>query len=107
MDDTPGTAQVIIRPPLAWGLAIIAGLALNWLVPLPFLLADLPAGWLGAMVFVLALALFAWAIVTFPRAGSIVPANLPTTAIVERGPYRFTRNPIYLDLFLALTGLAI
>src|SRR5262249_61608637 len=56
MDDSADTAQVIIRPPLAWGFAVIAGLALDWLVPLPFLPADLPAGWLGAMVFVLALA---------------------------------------------------
>src|SRR5215510_14146596 len=37
MDDAADTAQVIIRPPLAWGLAVIAGLALDWLVPLPFL----------------------------------------------------------------------
>jgi hypothetical protein len=45
MDDTADTAQVIIRPPIAWGLAVIAGLALNWrLLPLPFLPADLPAG---------------------------------------------------------------
>jgi protein-S-isoprenylcysteine O-methyltransferase Ste14 len=107
MDDTADTAQVIIRPPLAWGLAVVAGLALNWLVPLPFLPADLPAGWLGAMVFVLALALFAWAIVTITRAGSNVPTNRPTTTIVERGPYRFTRNPIYLGMFLGLIGLAI
>ena len=107
MDDRADTAQVIVRPPLAWGLAVIAGLALNWLVPLPFLLADLPAGWLGAMVFVLVLALFAWAIVTFTRAGSNVPTNLPTTTIAETGPYRFTRNPIYLGMFLGLIGLAI
>ena len=107
MADTADTAQVIIRPPLAWGLAVIAGLALNWLVPLPFLPADLPAGWLGAMVFVLALALVAWAIVTITRAGSNVPTNLPTTTIVESGPYRFTRNPIYLGMFLGLIGLAI
>src|SRR5262250_381974 len=107
MDDTPDTAQVIIRPPLAWGLAVIAGLALNWLAPLPFLPADLAAGWLGAMVFVLALGLAAWAIVTITRAGSNVPTNLPTTAIVESGPYRFTRNPIYLGMFLGLIGLAI
>ena len=102
MDDTADTAQVIIRPPLAWGLAVIAGLALNWLVRLPCLPADLPAGWLGAMVFVLAVVLVAWAIVTITRAGSKVPANLPTTTIVESGPYRFTRNPIYLGMFLAL-----
>jgi protein-S-isoprenylcysteine O-methyltransferase Ste14 len=107
MDDRADAAQVIIRPPLAWGLAVIAGLALDWLVPLPFLPADVPAGWLSAMVFVLALALFAWAIVTITRAGSNVPTNLPTTTIVESGPYRFTRNPIYLAMFLGLIGLAI
>jgi protein-S-isoprenylcysteine O-methyltransferase Ste14 len=107
MDDTADTAQVIIPPPLAWGLAIVAGLALKWLVPLPFLPADLPTGWLGAIVFVLALALGVWAIVTMTRAGSNVPTNLPTTTIVESGPYRFTRNPIYLGMFLVLTGLAI
>ena len=107
MDDRADAAQVIIRPPLAWGLAVIAGLALSWLAPLPLLPADLPAGWLGAMVFVLALALFAWAIVTIARAGSNVPTNLPTTTIVESGPYRFTRNPIYLAMFLGLIGLAI
>src|SRR3712207_3167994 len=107
MGDTSDTAQVIIRPPLAWGLAVIAGLALNWLVPLPFLPADLPAGWLGATVFVLALALVAWAIVTITRAGSNVPTNLPTTTVVERGPYRLTRNPIYLGMSLGLIGLAI
>ena len=96
MDDTADTAQVITRPPLTWGLAVIAGLVLNWLVPLPFLPAEPHAGWLGGMVFVLALALFAWAIVTITRAGSKVPTNRPTTTIVESGPYLFTRNPIYL-----------
>jgi len=35
------------------------------------------------------------------------PTNRPTTTIVESGPYRFTRNPIYLGMFLGLIGLAI
>jgi protein-S-isoprenylcysteine O-methyltransferase Ste14 len=107
MDDTTDTAQVIVRPPLMWGLAVIAGLALNWLIPLRLLPADLPAGWLGAAVFVAALALFAWAIATITGAGSNVPTSLPTTTIVDTGPYRFTRNPIYLGMFLGLIGLAI
>ena len=59
------------------------------------------------MVFVLALALGVWAIVTITRAGSNVPTNRPTTTIVESGPYRFTRNPIYLGMFLGQIGLAI
>src|SRR6266513_2683479 len=107
MADPADTAKVMIRPPVAWAVAILAGLALNWLIPLPFIPAAAPAGWLGAMVFALALALAAWAIATVTRAGSNVPTNLPTTTIVESGPYRFTRNPIYLGMFLGLIGLAI
>jgi protein-S-isoprenylcysteine O-methyltransferase Ste14 len=107
MADTTDTANVIIRPPIAWAVAVLAGLVLNRLMPLPFVPAAVPAGWLGAMVFVLALALFAWAIVTITRAGSNVPTNRPTTTIVESGPYRFTRNPIYLGMFLGVIGLAI
>ena len=107
MSNTAVTAQVQVRPPLAWGLAVIAGLALNWLTPLPNLLSYPIAGWLGAAVFILALALFGWSIMTINRAGSNVPTNLPTTTIVESGPYRFTRNPIYLSMFLSLVGLAI
>lgn len=107
MNDTPETAQVLIRPPLAWALAVIAGLVLDWLAPLPFLPEDWPAGLLGAVVFALALALAIWAIDTMTRAGTNVPTNRPTTAIVESGPYRFTRNPIYLGMFGGLIGLGI
>ena len=107
MSDPADTANVIIRPPIAWALAVLAGLALQWVAPLPFMPAEAPAGWLGGMVFVLALALVAWAIATITRAGSNVPTNMPSTTIVQTGPYRFTRNPIYLGMFLGLVGLAI
>jgi Phospholipid methyltransferase len=106
MADTTDTANVIIRPPVAWAVAVLAGLALNWLMPLPFLPAASPAGWLGAMVFALALALVAWAIATITRVGSNVPTRRSTTTIVDTGPYRVTRNPIYLGI-LGLIGLAI
>jgi protein-S-isoprenylcysteine O-methyltransferase Ste14 len=107
MNDPASTANVVIRPPIAWALAVLAGLALRWLVALPFMPASVAAGWVGGLVFVLALALFGWAILTIIRAGSNVPTNMPTTTVVESGPYRFTRNPIYLGMFLGLVGLAI
>ena len=107
MDDTADTANVIIRPPLAWGLAIIVGLALHWLVPLPFMPAHLPVDWIGAVIFVLAIALGVSAVITMTKAGSNVPTNRPSTTIVTRGPYRVTRNPIYLGMFLGQVGLAI
>jgi protein-S-isoprenylcysteine O-methyltransferase Ste14 len=107
MSENTPTAQVLIRPPLAWALAVIAGFALDWLEPLALLPEDWPTGWLGAVVFVLALALAVWAMDTIVRAGSNVPTNRPTTTIVEGGPYRFTRNPIYMGMFGGLIGLAI
>jgi protein-S-isoprenylcysteine O-methyltransferase Ste14 len=107
MADATDTANVIIRPPIAWASAVLAGLALNWLLPLPFIPAAVPAGGLGTMVVALALALVVWAIATMARAGSNVPTSLPTTTIVYTGPYRFTRNPIYLGMVVGLIGLAI
>src|SRR5689334_17867493 len=107
MADATDTANVMVRPPIAWLVAVLAGFALDWFVPLRFVPAALPAAWIGAMVFALALALFVAAIATITRAGSNVPTNRPTTSIVDAGPYRFTRNPIYLAMVLGLVGLAI
>jgi len=107
MTDTADTARVVVRPPIAWALAVLVGLALDWLMPLPFMPLAAPARWLGGALFAVALALFVWAIVTFTTAGTHVPSSMPTTTIVDTGPYRFTRNPIYLAMFLGLVGLAV
>ncbi len=107
MADTTDNANVIVHPPIAWAIAAIVGLVLAWVVPLPFVPAAVPAVWLGAIVFVLALALGVWAIVTMTRAGSNVPTNRPSTTIVERGPYRLMRNPIYVGMFIGQIGLAV
>ncbi len=107
MPDTSDTANVIVHPPVAWGVALLAGVALDRLLPLPFVSATIPAGWLGGIVFALALALGIWAIMTMIQDGSNVPTNRPSTTIVDRGPYRLTRNPIYVGMMLGLIGLAI
>src|SRR5260370_37921370 len=104
MPSPTDSANVIIRPPIAWAVSVLAGLALNPLTPLPFVPAVAPAGWVGAMVFALALALLAWAIATITRAGSHVPADPPTTTIAQPRPYRFTRHPAYLRMMLGVTA---
>ena len=105
--DTADHARVLIRPTIAWPIAALGGLALNWIRPLPFVPAAVPASLVGATAFAIAVALFAWAIVTMNRAGSNVPTDRPTTTIVDIGPYRFTRNPIYVGMMLGLIGLGI
>jgi protein-S-isoprenylcysteine O-methyltransferase Ste14 len=102
--DNSGAA---IRPPIAWALAFLAGLALDWLYPLRFVPRSVPAVWIGGAVFAAGFALAIWAIVTIRKAGSRVETNKPTTAIVADGPYRVTRNPIYIGMFMGQIGLAI
>jgi protein-S-isoprenylcysteine O-methyltransferase Ste14 len=101
------SSGAVIRPPIAWALAVIAGLALDWVYPLPFLPAAVPRGWLGSIVFLAGVALLIWAATTFRRAGTQIPTTQPTTTIVAAGPYQFTRNPIYTGMFLGLIGLAV
>jgi len=61
----------------------------------------------GCAVFSVGFVLAIWAITTIRRAGTRVETNKPTTAIVENGPYCFTRNPIYICMFLGRAGLAM
>ena len=107
MAETVDRPNVVIPPPIAWALAILAGLGVSWLYPLQFVPTSIPRAWFGGGAFALGLALAIWAIVTIRRAGTQFDINKPTTAIVENGPYRFTRNPIYLGMFLGQTGIAI
>ena len=41
------------------------------------------------------------------RAGTNIRPDLPTTALVTEGPFRFTRNPLYLGLTLMYAGIAL
>ena len=61
----------------------------------------------GAALMAASLLLFGYAVKLFRAAGTPVPARKPTTAIVTTGPYRITRNPIYLAFSLLQLGLAL
>ncbi|MDV2996844.1 MAG: hypothetical protein N4J56_006549 [Chroococcidiopsis sp. SAG 2025] len=94
-----------VRPPLVYLGAIALGLLLHfaWSLRLVSRAASLPLG--GAVVLV-AVALFLLAVHTFRTAGTPVPGNHPTTTIVHAGPYRWSRNPIYLSFSLLQLGVA-
>jgi protein-S-isoprenylcysteine O-methyltransferase Ste14 len=96
----------VVRPPLVYLAAIILGALIQVAAPVPFLPQSLALP-LGAPLVVVAIALFATAVAKFRAAGTPVPARKPTTAIVRTGPYRFSRNPIYLAFSLLQLGIAI
>ncbi|HMF90884.1 MAG TPA: isoprenylcysteine carboxylmethyltransferase family protein [Candidatus Angelobacter sp.] len=97
----PGLA----RPPAIYLTAIGTGLLLHFVWPISFV--PRWARLFGALIAVFAATLFIWSIRTFLSAGTPVPGNQPTTTIVQAGPYRFTRNPIYLAFSLFQTGIAL
>jgi len=99
-------AAVAFHPPILLLLLIIAGLIGRWLVPAAFLPAGIGSA-LGAPVVVIAFAIFAWAIMTMRQGGASIPTHTPTDAIVASGPFRFSRNPIYLSMVLLLTGIGV
>ena len=106
-DPVPGVANLgLVRPPLVYLASILLGLLLHFAWPLPLLRH--PAGVpIGASVVLMAVALFIAAVRTFRAAGTPVPGNRPTTTIVRRGPYRFSRNPIYLAFSALQVGIAL
>ena len=94
-----------VRPPLVYGAAIVTGLLLEFGWPLPFL-PGLLAALLGSVFVVVAVVVFFYSIRTFQTAGTPVPGNKPTTVIVRTGPYRFSRNPIYVAFSILELGIA-
>ena len=96
----------LVRPPLVYLISLVIGVLIQLAAPLPFLSRTLAAP-LGASLVVVAVALFSYSVAKFRAAGTPVPARKPTTVIVRTGPYRFSRNPIYLAFSLLQLGIAM
>jgi protein-S-isoprenylcysteine O-methyltransferase Ste14 len=93
-------------PPVIALLCAGGAVGLGLLFPEPRLLPN-PWNWLGAGLIAAAAGLIACALRTFHARGTTpVPHETPS-ALAAEGPYRFTRNPMYLGLATALVGVAL
>ncbi|MBC7811135.1 MAG: isoprenylcysteine carboxylmethyltransferase family protein [Burkholderiales bacterium] len=101
--DNPG---VIAPPPLIFLAGTVLGLLLHWLLPLR-LIPDALQVPVALVPLIASVILGLSAAQQFIRAGTHLEPNRPSTAIVTSGPYRFTRNPIYLAMALFQTGIGI
>ncbi len=105
----PQVAGVFARPILLFPAAILLGIALDHLLPMPLALPNLQQfAWILPGLLILGgLLLFAMGVRGFSRARTPLPTNQPARALVTTGVYRWTRNPVYLGFFLIYVGIGV
>jgi len=95
-----------VKPPRIALLSLLIALLLHWLTPTQATLAN-PFRVFGLISFLVGFGLMLWAWRLFQQHGTVIcPTEIPT-ALVEEGPFRFSRNPMYLGIVLMLVGIAL
>src|SRR5206468_1549983 len=101
--DSPG---VIIFPPVLFIGTLLLGLLLHYLWPV-HVTQLLGVRIVGVTLAVASIALAVWGSKTMRRAGTNVMPIKPALTIVTNGPFRFSRNPLYLANVIFYTGLSL
>jgi protein-S-isoprenylcysteine O-methyltransferase Ste14 len=93
--------------PWVFVLTYLVGVALELAWPPGLLPAALPGiGVAGGVLFAVGAAVAGWGLLTFRRARTTTVPGKASAVLVTWGPYRFTRNPMYVGLVLAYLGEA-
>ena len=95
----------LLRPPILFLGSILLGIAMNLVWPHHFVSPSVRL--VGPLLAACAVALFVFSFREFRGAGTSVQGSKRTTVIVRTGPYRFSRNPIYLAFILFVLGLSV
>lgn len=103
-------AAVRIFPPAIPLVTVLAGVGLHYMWPID-LGVQIPVPlryWIGGSIVAAAVLLLGgWSVLLMRRSGQSENPWKPTTCIIERGPYRFTRNPMYLQMVVVCLGFAV
>ncbi|HUI88391.1 MAG TPA: isoprenylcysteine carboxylmethyltransferase family protein [Anaerolineales bacterium] len=97
-------SEARIHPPILWLFHVLAAILLSKFLPWPFAFPDV-VKWLGFALVILGLGLGLSAVNGIWRARTTLDPHGSVSDIVTSGPFRFTRNPMYLGLTCFLTGI--
>ena len=93
-------------PPVLLLIAVVLMVALHYVLPVARWLAW-PWRALGALPIAMALLVGFWGAVQFRRHDTTIIPFEQSTALIAKGPYRYSRNPLYISMTLILVGLWI
>ena len=100
---------VRLFPPLIFVAALGMAFLIHWRFPVHVVPAEYvrPLRVVGIVLLLAWLALAIWAIATFRRIGTTANPAGGSTALALKGPYRFSRNPMYFSLLLLMAGVGL
>src|SRR5690349_2233388 len=101
--------QLLLRIPVPWVfvLTYIIGAVLEYALPLNRAIGGLPGiSVAGGVLFAIGATIAGWGLLTFRRARTTTVPGKASSQLVSWGPYRFSRNPMYVGLILAYLGEA-
>lgn len=110
-DRAPANAGILVPPPFIFAAGYLLGWVLHrYFLPLAFAPGEAapPGLRLAGEVLIILGAIFAlWAVLTFRRARTSLLPFRPASTLVVEGPYRWSRNPMYLGLTAIYVGAAL
>jgi protein-S-isoprenylcysteine O-methyltransferase Ste14 len=104
LQDTQDNPGVIAPPPLIFAGPLALGLLLHWFFPKKFLPRWVGIA-LGSLSIISGATLIQGGFREMLAAKTNVDPRQPATTIVTEGPYRYTRNPLYMGLTLLYAGI--
>lgn len=102
--DTQDNPGVIAFPPLIWLVGAVLSSLAHYFFPSRMMSSGVSLP-IGIALAIVAPSLAIWAALVMKAAGTNVNPSQPALLIVRRGPYRFTRNPMYLAICLLQVAL--
>lgn len=107
MTPSPPHPGVKFPPPFLFIGGLAAGAGLDRLWPLPLGSRELWAEAVATVIIAAGLALMFWAIFSFARARTAIIPHRPASMLVLAGPYKLTRNPMYVGFTLVYLGATL
>ncbi len=100
------TPDIRLKPPLVYAVSLFIGLGIEQLLPL----VSIPGTWRAGP----AVVLIPWAgllvvptVMRFRKADTTLRVRKAATILITGGPYRYSRNPLYLALTLLYLGVGV